>query len=353
VTRTKIVFLYTELAEYFLACIKELSKIEKYDIHIFRWPLNKEAPFDLNLPNNVNAYTKGDDFIDSNLLRNIDRIDPDIILCSGWIDKGYVDVCKKYNKKIPTVLLMDNQWENTLKKRIATVIGKLTLKKIFSNVWVPGTPQFNYAKRLGYDDDRIKQGFYSADVDLFNSIYNASLEGKKAVFPKVFLYVGRYVKHKGIYDMWEAFIQLKSELNTDWELWCVGTGDEFNDKVEYRGIKHFGFKQPKELTDIINNSGVYILPSHFEPWGVTVHEFAAAGMPIVCSDKVGAASQFVENGLNGYTVESKSVEAIKLVMKKIIFKSDDELRRMSVISCQRSKSITPKIWCNTLNTFLE
>ena len=39
----KFVFLYTEIAEYFLACCKELSKHGQ--IHIIRWPINKEAPF--------------------------------------------------------------------------------------------------------------------------------------------------------------------------------------------------------------------------------------------------------------------------------------------------------------------
>ena len=56
----RIVFLYTELAGYFLACINELTKRDDVEVHIFRWPVNKEAPFNFNFNNKVKIYNRND-----------------------------------------------------------------------------------------------------------------------------------------------------------------------------------------------------------------------------------------------------------------------------------------------------
>lgn len=351
--KKKIIFLYTELAEYFVSCLRELAKNDKFDIYIFRWPVNKEAPFDFNIPQDVSLFTKNIDFNEADILDKVNEISPDVIFCSGWSDKSYVKVCKHFFGKIPTVLLMDNQWDGSLRKRLATIIGKITLHKIFSNAWVPGEPQYNYALKLGFNKSKVRKGFYSADLELFDRVRNNGVDIKTKTYPKVFLYVGRYVKHKGIFDLWQAFIEFQKESNSNWELWCIGTGDQYENRVLHDKIKHFGFVQPAEMEQYIIKSGCYVLPSHFEPWGVTIHEFAAAGLPIICSDKVGAATQFVRDSDNGYIFSSGSVKELKQSMYKVANKSDEELIQMSNRSYELSKFITPKKWVETLYSFVE
>ena len=82
---------------------------------------------------------------------------------------------------------------------------------------MPGKRQRQFAKKLGYKSSEISEGFYSADVDLFSSYFEKAKESKSSNFPKRFIYVGRYVKHKGIFDMWNAFIELQKEHPNDWE----------------------------------------------------------------------------------------------------------------------------------------
>ena len=64
---------------------------------------------------------------------------------------------------------------------------------------------------------------------------------KKINFPKRFLFVGRYIKRKGLLDLWESFVQLQEESPNDWELWCVGKGPLYKDRIIHPKIKHFGF----------------------------------------------------------------------------------------------------------------
>ena len=54
----KFVFLYTEIAEYFLACCNQLA--EHGEVHIIRWPVNKEAPFKFEINPGLKLYSKTD-----------------------------------------------------------------------------------------------------------------------------------------------------------------------------------------------------------------------------------------------------------------------------------------------------
>jgi hypothetical protein len=112
-------FLYTEIAEYFLACCNELTK--HGEVHVVRWPVNKEAPFQFQINEKIKLYTKTD-YNAIQLKQLVDNIKPDVIICSGWIDKDYLKITKSYFKKIPTVMTCDTHWNGSFKQHLATVI---------------------------------------------------------------------------------------------------------------------------------------------------------------------------------------------------------------------------------------
>lgn len=349
--KKRVLILYTELAGYIITCINETIVLyPDVEFHVVRWPVNKEAPFQFEL--NSAAIYERNDFTNEQLLGLARTINPDLIISSGWMDKGYVNVCKHYKGKIKTVLALDNHWLGGLKHKIAALLSPFIVKNKFSHVWVPGKPQRQFAEKLGYKSSQISEGFYSADVDLFSSYFDKTKESKLCNFPKRFIYVGRYVKHKGIFDMWNAFIELQKEQPNDWEFWCIGTGDQFDNKIEHSKIKHFGFVQPENFLEYIAKTGVYILPSHKEPWGVSLHEYAAAGFPMICSNKVGASEKFIQEGRNGYVFPARDIEAIKEAFRKVIDSSENELLDMQKKSIELSLLITPEKWANTLMEIL-
>lgn len=219
---------------------------------------------------------------------------------------------------------------------------------MFTHCWVPGEKQKLYAEHLGFSTNKISTGFYSADLEYFNQIHLATMEAKTTSFPKRFLFVGRYLEFKGIIELWKAFKEFKAESNSEWELWCVGTGEMYSQRMESDGIKHFGFIQPTNLKEIIAQTGVFILPSRKEPWGVVMHEYAASGFPIICSSAVGAAEAFLASGKNGYSFSSGSVNEIKLAMSKMAEKSQDELISMANYSHELAQQISPEKWTQTL-----
>lgn len=343
--KIKFVFLYTEIAGYFLACVQKLAELYHAEVHIVRYPVNKEAPFKFPRLKNIFYYERRD-FDRKSLLKTISGINPDFVYCAGWTDKDYLHVVKSCSGKIPTLLGFDNKWENSFRQNIAGIIAPLFLTKYFSHCFVPGEKQKKYALKLGFKEKQILKGLYSADFELFYSQFKVNSEKKKACFPKKFLYAARYVKHKGIEDLWKAFIELQDEFPNEWELWCIGTGEV--PPVHHSKIKHFGFIQPENLRDFISKAGVYILPSHFEPWGVTLHEFAAAGFPLICSNEIGASESFLEDKKNGFLFQSGNIPELKNCLRNMIGLPDKELIKMSEASVEKAKLHTPEKWAASL-----
>lgn len=341
----KVLILYTELADYFLACLSGLEN-QVDEIHVVHWPVVDEAPFVFKVTENIILHNKTSDY--DELLNLSKTINPSIILCSGWVDSNYLKIVKYYNKKIPTVLLFDNQWKASLKQVLGVLSSFFILKNKFSNVWVTGSSSKYFAQRLGFTDDKILTGLYSADTAKFSKFRQKYLESKKNKFPKVFLYVGRYVRHKGIFELWNAFIELQNEDPTEWELWCLGTGEEFDNRILHPKIKHFGFIQPNNMFKYLSKSGVYILPSNYEPWGVSVHEMAAAGLPMLLSKNVGSSEEFLEENINGYHFNSGNKREIKEKLKKIISLKKSDLLTMGNKSFKLSLKNSPTIWAEKL-----
>jgi glycosyltransferase involved in cell wall biosynthesis len=70
---------------------------------------------------------------------------------------------------------------------------------------------------------------------------------------------------------------------------------------------------------------VFALLSQHEPWGVVVNEAAASGLPLVLSDRVGAAYDLLDDGENGFLVPAEDVDAAATAIRTLA--ADGELRR--------------------------
>ena len=346
----KIVILYEELAEYVLASIAALRNKYGAEIHLFRKSVNRYAPFVFNDMDYLHIRNR-DEYKDNALITAISEINPDLLFCGGWMYKPYLKVSKKYKSKIPVILGFDNKWQASIKQQMAAALNKITIQKYFSHCWIPGSPQVEFAKRLGFNDKNIFIGFYSCDYEKFNSLYLKHKEYKKKNYPHRLIFVGRYYKFKGISELWNSFISIQNENPNNWELWCLGTGNIH--PIVHPKIKHFGFVQPNDMENIIRDCGVFVLPSTFEPWGVAVHEFASAGFPLICSSEVGAATQFLKDEENGFLFKAGNITQLKNAMRKIISLSDEQLVAMGERSVELAKQITPAIWADTLMSILK
>ncbi|SFV59748.1 Glycosyltransferase [hydrothermal vent metagenome] len=348
-SRKKVVILFTELSDYMLNLYRYWVDNSSVELYIYREEVNqKEAPFQLDLTYPyIHIYNK-EGLTKNKLQQAIKSIEPNMIICSGWSDRLYLDIASSYSGTIPTIFTMDNRWRGSLKQYIAITISKILLVPRFSHIWVPGIPQIEYAKRLGFVDEQILTGYYVANSNIFSQ---RAIDPKRD-FKKRFIFVGRYREDKGILDLWRAFDILCSEYPNDWKLLCIGTGELYKQRVEHPQIEHLGFLQPIEFKEYMRDGGVFILPSHFEPWGVVVHEFAMAGFPMILSDEVGASTQFLKDKENGFIFKHKDIDDLKDKMKKIITSSKTELTNMGRLSYNLSQTIDEKAWIDKIDMIL-
>lgn len=344
----KFLFLYTELGGYTADCFKHhLKRHPEDEIHVVHYPVNREAPFQFEDIERLVRYERHT-LDHEDLFDLVKEIDPQLILSSGWVDKGYLKVLRMFKGSIPNVLCFDNHWTGKMKQRLLLIPASLYLKKIFDYAWVPGAEQRKYAMKLGFSKQRVFEGFYAADTAFFSGLAEQYAESKRLFFPKRFLTVARYVPQKGLDAMWDAFNGIPIEERNGWELWCAGTGELWDERSTGVGITHLGFVQPQQMDAIVAETGVFILPSIWEPWGVAVHEFAAAGYPLVLSKAVGSGSAFLEDGKNGFLVQGGSPDSIRKAMKKIMRMTPEELQEMGTISMRKASKISTDTWSDTL-----
>jgi glycosyltransferase involved in cell wall biosynthesis len=84
-----------------------------------------------------------------------------------------------------------------------------------------------------------------------------------------------------------------------------------------KGVEFFGFKNRPHLFDFYNIADVFILPSEIEPWGIVVNEAMCFRLPIIASDRVGAALDLVKNGHNGFIFPVGDIKRLATCIEKI------------------------------------
>ncbi len=346
-SQKNILVLYTELAYYTVKCFSELAKTYDVNIHILRLPVNKSAPFNFTgLGTNLDFYDVTS-FDEAKLEELYNSVNPDLIYCAGWTNPLYLNFCKGKKGKCKILLGIDTPWNGSLRQVVGSLYAKFVITRLFNFCFVPGKVQSFLAEKMGFASEQIITGAYSADVNFYSQSYNEEVDRSK-----VLLFVGRYAKEKGITDLCDVFIDLKTKGElAGWQLWCVGIGDY---KIPaHKNIKDLGFKQPNELKELMKEPGVFILPSTYEPWGVVVHEFAAAGFPMICSDKVGSTEVFLQDGKNGFLFKAGNKADLAEKIKKMCNLNPETLKQMSRVSYELSQKITPATWAQSLYNIIK
>ena len=341
----RIVILYTRISGYLSACLRTLKDAYNIQILLYRWQEFDNAPFDTRLINFIDFnYIRSNE--DTNeIIKRIEKFDPQALYISGWTDKGYVKTAKTFrNKGIPIISGMDAQWKGTVRQIVACQVARWYLHPAIDILWVPGERQRVFAKKLGYTGNCCWNGMYTCDwVKFANVIKNRSTNHSP-----FFLYVGRYVDVKGIDILTQAYELYRTTVEQPWSLVCAGAGPLKFLLQNKAGIDDRGFFQPDALPKLMGESSAFILPSRKEAWGVVIQEAAASGLPIICSEATGASVHLVQDGYNGFVVESGNPMHLSEKMIQLHRLSREQRYLMGERSHELSKQYTPQRWAETL-----
>jgi glycosyltransferase involved in cell wall biosynthesis len=251
-------------------------------------------------------------------------------------------IAKKYKSEgVPVVVGMDNHWKGTFKQRLAGLLSPWYIKPYFTDIWIPGSPQYKFAQQLGFKKQHIHKGLYCADAKLFKG--NIKRKKKNEI-----LFVGRLVDHKGVPQIISMLNRLISENKLNLRFHFIGNGPLAENIPDDKNIQHTPFVKPEELPVLLHNTGFFILPSTYEAWGVVVHEALLMGTPVISTRQCGAAIDLIEDHKNGYLFDASSFDQLEDILEKIQLMTDDEYEKMSENALKSAKQINVENWSQTL-----
>ena len=160
-------------------------------------------------------------------------------------------------------------------------------------------------------------------------------EIKKDAF--TFLFVGRLLVDKGVYELIEAFKRLKREY-PQIKLVIVGSPDKGNpSSVEESEIENWvkdglvewcGFQE--DVRPFYCMADCVVLPSYREGVPRVLLEAMAMEKPIITTDAPGCRNICIDE-VNGFLIKPKDVESLYLAMKRVIELDQENLKKMGKI----------------------
>lgn len=180
-------------------------------------------------------------------------------------------------------------------------------------------------ERLGVDRARVEVSVQSADLEPFRAVglERAARGGhNRGSRPVRVLSVGRLVPDKNLALLVEAFAEC-GFAEEDASLELCGTGpleDELRAQAARLGVpvRFRGFVAPDELPAVYRRADVLALVSTYEPFGVTVREAAAAGLPLICTERAGAAGDVAIDGENALLVDPSDRGAVTDSLRRTV-----------------------------------
>ncbi|MBI3949933.1 MAG: glycosyltransferase family 4 protein [Acidobacteria bacterium] len=143
------------------------------------------------------------------------------------------------------------------------------------------------------------------------------------------LYLGHFLKLKGIYDLVEAIPQIAAAAPEAQFLLCgLHEVKQVHDLCQRRGVlpvvEHLGPVPFEERWAALQKADIFVLPSYEEGLPVTVLEAMAVGLPVVTTP-VGGIPQVVADGVNGFLIQPGDVDS--LAARILQLAKDPTLRR--------------------------
>ena len=243
------------------------------------------------------------------------------------------------------VAMVDNPWKRTLRQMIGAFVFRFKYRNYFSAIMVPGKRARQLCRFFGVTHERIFEGMYGGDPEVFKSPVALNKRRKR------FIFVGQFIERKGVLELAKAFSQL-GDAAKDWSLLMVGSGPLEAQLREYSSIEICAFAQPDRIATLLADSRCLVLPSREEHWGLVVHEAALSGCQLVLSRAVGAGSDLLKHGVNGFVFKNLATCEIAAALKCVIDQNDSDYSCGSEYSLERAKDYGPDRWAEEFSRIL-
>ena len=292
--------------------------------------------------------------LNKGLWTSLTKWTPDVVICGGYnyLASWEANLWAK-GHYVPFVLWCES---NANDKRgnhfLVESLKRIFLKRCKYFV-VPGKASFEYLGLLGVPTHIITIAPNAVDIKLFTSKAREARGQAEAVrnglgLPKrFFLYVGRLLREKGVFDLIEAYEKLEERLRSEIGLVVVGNGPakpkllERTASIKTGRIQFHGFVERDNLPKYYGLAEALIFPTLSDPWGLVVNEAMACSLPIIASSVAGCIPDLVVDPWNGYAVAPGDIERMTWAMSNLA--NQPELaKKMGANSFEHILSYSPE-----------
>jgi glycosyltransferase involved in cell wall biosynthesis len=281
---------------------------------------------------------------------------PDVILCGGYnYLASWQSLLWSRMHSVPFLLWSESTAYDLRGQRAWVEFVKSEFLNNCAGFVIPGISAREYLMSRGHKQRSIFTAPNAVDNDLYLRGAEAARQNEtktRAEFKlprRYFLFVGRLVREKGVFDLLSSYANLDASLRSALGLVFVGDGAE-RQNLEQQArlispgdVGFAGFVHREQLSAYYGLADMLILPSHTEPWGLVVNEAMACGLPVIISRAAGCAADLVRDGWNGVIVSPGDVARLSEAMQHL--GSDVDLcRAMGTHSAQHILAYSSRSW---------
>ena len=273
----------------------------------------------------------------SGIFRALMRERPDVVVVVGWstfASQGAIAWCRA--RGVPYILEVDSHdegpragWRRAVKGAVVPpILGGA------AGILVTGTLVRRSLVARGVAPDRMRRFAVTVDVAAFGERADELAARRPELRHGLgvgqddvaVLSVGRLSPEKGLETLIRA---VAAAGDPRLVLILAGRGRQgplLEELARSLGVRLvlLGDRPWEEMLETYVAADVFALLSEREPWGVVVNEAAACGLPLVLSDRVGAAHDLLRDGENGSLVGAGDVEAAAAALRRLA--ADPDLR---------------------------
>jgi len=243
------------------------------------------------------------------LIKQVNDWRPDAVLIYGWGFSGHLSALRYFKNKIPVLFRGDSTLLDE-KGGARSFLKTRFLNWVYRHVdhaFYPGANAKAYFKKYGLKEGQLSFAPHAIDNERFAEDHRAAAIALRKSYGLaesdiVILFAGKLEEKKSPLLLLHAFLSLnKPGLH----LLFVGNGPlEQRLKEEAKDHKNVHFKDfqnQSSMPAVYQACDLFCLPSAGpgETWGLAINEAMASGKAILASDKVGAAVDLVQAGING------------------------------------------------------
>ena len=264
----------------------------------------------------------------------------DAIWVNGWGRcTDWIAMCVAFLTGVPILMRGDTipqaasgGWRARMRETV--------LRRLFRRVsafLTSGRYNAEFYRAFGVPEDKMFLMPHAVDNEFFISHRITGAEQLAAIRARfgierdsvVTLFAGKFIPLKRTMDLLRAFEMIAHECAAT--LVYVGDGEmraQLEAYVRDHGVPRViftGFRNQGELPELFSIGDMLVLPSDTDMWGLVVNEAMCYGIPVIASDRVGAAGDAVIDGETGYVFACGDVEALASRLRMLA--TDHDLRR--------------------------